>query len=160
MHHSNQGHLINCINQGQLSHPTRSTPCTAATRGISAIKVNRASLATAATRAISATQASRASLATAATRAISATQATRAISATTATKACSATVATCTCSGRVLPSRNPAPATIQYHRGSSVRSKMSCSVITSKFFHPRQLAPRCSSSCPAPGQVGEFVYFF
>ena len=59
-----------------------------------------------------------------------------------------------------LPSRNPAPATMQYHRGSSVRSKMSCSVITSKFFQPRQLAPRCSSSCPAPGQVGEFVYFF
>ena len=43
-------------------------------------------------------------------------------------------------------------------RGSSVLSKMSCSVITSKFFQPRQLAPRCSSSCPAPGQVGEFVY--
>ena len=86
--------------------------------------------------------------------------ATRAISATQATKACSATVATCTCSGRVLPSRNPAPATMQYHRGSSVRSKMSCCVITSTFFQPRQLAPRCSSSCPAPGQVGEFVYFF
>ena len=142
MHCSNQGHLSHHSKQGQLSHRSNQSSATQAPRTISATATNRASLATAATRAISATQAS------------------RAISATATNRACSATEATCTCSGRVLPSRHPAPATMQYHRGSSVRSQMSCSVITSKFFQLRQLAPRCSSSCPAPGQVGEFVYFF